>query len=245
MLLDFSFILSNRLSFIKSQPFYITTAFILLGIFIAILLYPIETLIHELGHALAHGLSYFWHKFIKRNTVDTKLNIKISWYLHIYSFVKSKEYGNTTSDFRLYIENKNQYLKTHQFIARNGYLLGLFLYILIFLLLLWKIKVCNLSITLFGLIFFFWLANIMNYFTGLKDETSDISTVSNLKGKIKMLKTYKKLIKENTKLKKQKLDLEQKELLKKLNNSEFNSVNIQNEIEKLEKDNQSLKEQNK
>lgn len=239
MLLDFSLILLEWLSFITSQPFYSIIYFIL-GIIIAILLYPIETLIHELGHALAHGLSYFYHIIIKRK-VDTKLNIKITWYLHIYSFITVKEYGNTTSDFRQYIENKNQYLKTHKFIARNGYLFGFFLYVIIFLLLLWKIKVCNFSIILFGLVFFFWIANLTNYFTGLKDKTSDISIVSNLKGKIKMLKTYKKIIKENTKLKKQELNLKQKELLKTLNNSEFNSIDIQNKINELEKENQTLK----
>lgn len=176
--------LLNLFDFICNHPIISGIASII-AIFLVPYFYPLETLFHELGHALATYLSYIKNKNTLQKNFKPNIEIKVSL---SKGSLKGDEIsrGETNSDYRKWLENQHPlYIKQEIFIARGGVIFGtLFFLVLMTYTIIYfppNISLLVSIILLIALIFF----NINNYFDNKNTPTSDCFKVKKYKEELK------------------------------------------------------------
>lgn len=134
--------------------------FFCFGVIIGLLLSPLETYIHELGHCLGIFISTQ-----KINTFQEKLHIQIIFTKSPFLF---KE-GKTKSNFLKFLsDNKEKYINIISFIAFSGFLFSSIFYIVFII-----ISIYTRKYIITGLFIFFILREWLSFFTSKRNQ-SDI-----------------------------------------------------------------------
>lgn len=168
--------LLESICFIIKNPLYFIPISVL-----TIILYPLETLLHEIGHCIATYIAYILCKNKHKKDINFKLKIKLHWKYKL-SLHKTDTNGGTTSNFREFIINKPQYTNYFLFIVLGGVIIGSVLLIIISAI---SIACNNIIVRtiIATIILIFLIMNLFNFLTTKDIETSDYNTYINTRRK--------------------------------------------------------------
>lgn len=152
---------------------------IFLGLIIGAFTLSLQTLTHEIGHAIATILCHFLLKIRQDKDIPSFEWPKIYWKFNTILSKAGDTLGGTTSKLRNFLIGKEKYRKYYFFIVLNGFLFSFLLWVTSLYL---SIKYLNYKKYLFLdiVIIIYIIRGTTNFIFSVKNKTSDLAILIQL-----------------------------------------------------------------